>query len=191
MYGARSEIHQHLRMSPCERSPLRRMPPVGAGRRVAVGERPCHSGLADVPAPSAVPDRLKFPVPALRGQPDFDLNVRIRTGRLASPPRDRRPGSVLKTFGPRPGPLGGVNPPASTVCASAMAVFGGCSEDRSAQTAASADCATKTRIGNLVTHIFSGHPEARLRTSIISPTAFIGSSRARRPGRRVSGAECH
>ena len=78
MYGARSEIHQLLRMSHCERSPLRRMPRVGAGRRVAVGERPCHGGIADVPAPSAVPDRLKFPVPVLRGQPDFDSDVRIR-----------------------------------------------------------------------------------------------------------------
>jgi hypothetical protein len=66
-------------------------------------------------------------------------------------PRRQKAGSVLKTFGPGPGPAGGVNAPASTVCASVMAVFGGCSEDRSAQAAASADCATKTRIGSFIT----------------------------------------
>jgi hypothetical protein len=62
----------------------------------------------------------------------------------------QKAGSALKTLGPRPDPAGGVNAPASTVCASMMAVFGECSEARSAQVAASADCATKTRIGSFI-----------------------------------------
>jgi len=50
----------------------------------------------------------------------------------------QKAGRVLKMFGVCPGPVMG-SAPASTVWASVMAVFGGCSEDRSAQVAASAD----------------------------------------------------
>ena len=66
----------------------------------------------------------------------------------------QKAGRVLKMFGVCPGPVMG-SAPASTVWATVMAVFGGCSEDRSAQVAASADCAMKTRIGSFITDILA------------------------------------
>ena len=101
-------------------------------------------------SPSAIPDRLKFSVPFLRRQPDFDPDIRIRTGRQrrrhATEGRQR-----FEDVWSLPDSPGGVNAPAATVCASVTAVFGGCSEARSAQVAASADCARKTKIASFTT----------------------------------------
>src|SRR5690348_2734613 len=66
-------------------------------------------------------------------------------------------GRVLKMFGVCLGPVMG-SAPASTVWASVIAVFGGRSEDRSAQLAASADCAMKTRSGSFITRLLTSSP---------------------------------
>ena len=89
-------------------------------------------------------DRYSFP----------QVQVKARTVLLKA---GQKAGRVLKMFGVCPGPVMG-SAPASPVWASVMAVFGGCSEDRSAQVAASADCATKTRIGSFITHILTSSP---------------------------------
>jgi hypothetical protein len=74
------------------------MPRVSAGRRVAVGERPCHGGIADVPAPSAVPDRLEFPFQFSAGSQTSILMSESGLGVSVAPTRQKA-GRVLKMFG--------------------------------------------------------------------------------------------
>ena len=88
--------------------------------RIAGGERRRHRGIADGAGERAVADDLQLAVPAGRRQPDLRLDVG-RGGLQRHRHTAERP-SFANGFG-RPGrpparPVGAVNAPAATVCAS-------------------------------------------------------------------------
>jgi len=58
------------------------MPRIVPGRRVTFAERSLHlHETLDASGPAAVADRLVFVIPVLGGHPDFQFNVRVRSGR--------------------------------------------------------------------------------------------------------------
>src|SRR5262249_22376916 len=77
MYGAKTEVDQFIVMPKCEACAAASVPSVSGRCGITASQRLSHGSVTDGTGPASVADSLKLSVPAGRGQPDFDFDVRI------------------------------------------------------------------------------------------------------------------